>query len=78
MKREELSELLSRSNINKKEFATIAGIPYSTVSNWGVMRSGKILDAPEWVRAFLHYYEKAKKLDYLTDEICAKIAEVKS
>lgn len=76
MKKDEFFELLTKNNINKKEFAQIAGVPYSTVNNWGVSRKGKVLEIPNWVRQFLYYYDRAKKLDYVTREICEKLSEV--
>ena len=77
MKKDEFLELLMKLDISKKEFAEIADVPYPTVSNWGVSRSGKVLEIPNWVRQFLYYYDKARKLDYVTDEICDKLKEVK-
>lgn len=70
-------ELLKKLKINKKEFAKIADIPYSTVNNWGVSRKGKVLEIPNWVRQFLNYYDRARKLEYLTDEICEKLSVAK-
>ena len=65
-------------NINKKEFSNICKVPYSTINNWGgIGANEKLIPIPAWIEPFLHYYDKAKKLDYVTDEICAKIKEVK-
>jgi len=77
MKKDEFMELLKKLKINKKEFAKIADIPYSTVNNWGVSRKGKVLEIPNWVRQFLNYYDRARKLEYLTDEICEKLSVAK-
>ena len=68
---------LKELGINKQEFSDISKVPYSTVTNWGVMRDGKPLVIPNWVEPFLNYYEKAKKLEYVMSEICKKIEDVK-
>ena len=78
MKKDEFLELLNKLSMNKKEFAEIADVPYPTVNNWGVSRGGKILEIPNWVRQFLYYYDKAQKLDYVTDEICQKLHNIKN
>ena len=77
MEKEQFIELLKSTNINKKEFAKIANIPYGTVNNWGLKRQGKIMAIPNWVEPFIYYYLKAKKLEYVTDEICEKLQEIK-
>jgi hypothetical protein len=74
----EFSQRLKDLDLNNKEFSFISNIPYSTVTGWGCIANKKILPIPSWVEPFLNYYEKALKLDYVTDEICAKIKEVKS
>lgn len=77
MEKQKFMNLLELAGINKKEFAKIANIPYGTVNNWGLNRKGKILAIPNWVEPFIYYYLKAKKLEYVTDEICQKLQEVK-
>ena len=77
MGKDEFITLLKELNISKKEFAAIADVPYPTVNNWGVSRKGKVLEIPNWVRKFLYYYERAQKLEYVTDEICEKLNKVK-
>jgi len=64
-------------DINKKDFSNISKVPYSTLNNWGTSSKGKVLPIPPWVEPFLTYYQKAKNLDYLTDEICNKIKKAK-
>ena len=78
MKKDEFMNLLSKLGLNKKEFAQIADIPYSTVNSWGTSRKGVVLEIPNWVRQLLFYYDKARKLDLVTDEICVKLNEVKN
>ena len=78
MKKEDFLQLLENMGMSRKEFAELANIPASTVANWGVKRSGKILEIPNWVLPFMHYYDKAQKLDYLTNEICEKISKAKN
>jgi hypothetical protein len=68
---------IKKLNLNKKEFAGLCKVPYSTVNNWGTTINNKILSVPAWVEPFLDYYEKSIKLDYVMDEICMKIKEVK-
>lgn len=68
---------LKELGINKQDFSEISKVPYSTVTNWGVMREGKPMIIPNWVEQFLDYYEKAKKLEYVMTEICQKIESVK-
>lgn len=77
MQKDEFIKLLKDLNISKKKFAEIADVPYPTVSNWGVSRSGKVLEIPNWVRQFLYYYDRSQKLEYLTSEICQKINDTK-
>ena len=77
MDKNEFTKRLKELNLNNKEFSKISNIPYSTVTGWGCLANKKILPIPLWVEPFLYYYEKSVKLDYVTDEICAKIREVK-
>ena len=77
MTKEEFANKLKSLNLNKKDFAGICGVPYPTVVNWGIMKKGKLLPIPIWVEPFLNYYEKANKLDYVMDEICNKIRDVR-
>ncbi len=78
MERDDFYKRLKELNLNKKDFAQISEIPYSTVNNWGTKGStNKLIPVPNWVRPFLDYYEKAKKLEYVMEEICSKIKEVK-
>ncbi len=77
MNKDKFLSRLKKLNINKMEFANICKVPHPTVNNWGAMRNGKAMTIPPWVEPFLQYYEKALKFDYVTDEICNKIKEVK-
>ena len=77
MEKDQFLEKLKQLDLNKKEFANICKVPYSTINNWGTTINNKVLNIPPWVEPFLEYYEKAKKLEYVTDEICTKIREVK-
>ena len=76
MKKQEFMDLLKKLHLNKKEFAKIASVPYPTVNSWGATRKGVTLEIPNWVREFLFYYEKARKLDILTEEICSKLSKL--
>jgi len=77
MNKNELIKRLKDLNLNKKEFAAICKVPYSTLNSWGALANNKVLPVPAWVEPFLNYYEKSKKLDYVMDEICQKIKEIK-
>ena len=77
MEKEKLNQLLKMAGLTKKEFAQIAKIAYPTVAGWGASRKGKVLEIPNWVEPFIHYYLKAKKLEYVTEEICQRLREVK-
>ena len=77
MTKEVFSNKIKELNLSLKEFSLISNISYSTITGWGCMANKKILPIPSWVEPFLKYYEKALKFDYVTDEICAKIKEVK-
>lgn len=70
MNKDEFIELLKCAKLNKKEFAEIANLPYSTVNGWGVNRKGRVLETPNWVKQFLLLYMKAKKFDLLKEQIC--------
>lgn len=35
MDKNEFQELLSKTGLNKREFAELVGIPYATVNGWG-------------------------------------------
>lgn len=77
MNKDSFQNRLKELELSKQEFSQISKVPYSTVTNWGVMRDGKPMIIPNWVEPFLDYYEKAKKLEYVVSEICQKIQEVK-
>ncbi|MFA6138980.1 MAG: hypothetical protein WC667_12975 [Sulfurimonas sp.] len=78
MKKDEFQTLLKELGLNKKEFSTIADVPYPTVTSWGVSRKGRVLEIPNWVRQFLFYYAKARTLEFVTNEICQKLSNIKS
>ena len=77
MDKEIFLKKLKKLNINKKEFSFLCKVPYSTINNWGTIVNEKPLAIPGWVEPFLLYYDKAQKLDYVTDEICEKIRDAK-
>jgi predicted transcriptional regulator len=77
MTKEQFQNRLKELGINKQDFSEISQVPYSTVTNWGVLRDGKPMVVPIWVEPFLNYYEKAKKLDFVMVEICEKIRIVR-
>jgi hypothetical protein len=75
MDKEQFLEQLNILGLNKKEFSNISKVPYSTINNWGTIVNGKPLVIPSWVEPLLYYYERARNLEYLTDEICSKIRD---
>ena len=77
MNKEQFLNRLKNLNLNKMDFAKISEVPYPTINNWGIKRNDKPMIIPSWVEPFLNYYDKATKLDYVTDEICEKIRLVK-
>jgi len=77
MQKEKLNRLLKMAGLNKKEFAKIAKVAYPTVAGWGASRKGKVLDIPNWVEPFIYYYMRSKQLEYVMEEICGKLEEVK-
>ena len=77
MDKDLLIKRLKVLGLNKKEFAEICKVPYSTLNGWGAQVNGKPLPVPVWVKPFLDYYEKATKLDYVMDEICSKIKDIR-
>ena len=78
MDKELFLEKLKKLDLNKKEFAFLCNTPYSTVNNWGTVIKDKTLPIPGWVEPFLEYYAKSKKLDYIVNDLCDKIKEVKN
>lgn len=77
MEKEQFQARLKKLDLGKQEFSEISRVPYSTVTNWGVLRDGKPMPIPNWVEPFLDYYEKAQKLEYVMSEICSKIEAAK-
>jgi predicted transcriptional regulator len=73
MQKDEFMRLLKEADLNKKEFAQIADVPYPTVNNWGINRQGRVLEIPNWVRQFLYHYMKSKKFDYIKEKVCESI-----
>jgi len=76
MEKDRFKELLKIAKMNKKDFSKITNVPYGTINNWGLNRSGKILPVPNWVEPFMYYYLRSKKLEYIKKEICSKMKEV--
>jgi hypothetical protein len=77
MDKELFQTRLKELDLNKQDFSELSGVAYSTVTNWGVMRDGKPMIIPNWVEPFLNYYEKAKKLEFVMNDICSKIQDAK-
>ena len=70
---------LKNLELSLNEFSRISNISYSTINNWGFVKdNGKAIAVPDWVEPFLDYYEKAKKYDYLKDEIYDVMKELEN
>jgi len=64
MQLSEFKQLLKKADMNKKDFAALTKISYGTVNSWGVEGRAEV---PEWIRPFLYFYIKSKKLDKIKD-----------
>lgn len=60
----EFENQLQTINLNKKEFANIVDMSYTSVTNW--KQSDSI---PNWVDSWLYYYKKSKILDDFIESI---------
>ena len=58
MERDEFNELLKKANLTKKEFASILGISYTSVNNWGSPQN-----IPYWVASWLENYIARKRFE---------------
>lgn len=74
MTTDEFNNELKTIGLSRKEFAAVAGIAYSTVSNW----HDENRPVPSWVPAFLRYYRKAKTFDVIVDAIDAVRCDCKN
>lgn len=64
MEREELNTLLKKANLSKKEFASILGIEYTSMNNWGSSQN-----IPYWVSSWLENYIDKKRFDTIKQVI---------
>ena len=56
MEKEEFKQLLKTAELTKKEFASIIGINFGSINNWGSTQN-----IPYWVKSWLeNYIEKCK------------------
>ena len=70
MEREEFNILLKKANLSKKEFASILGIEYTSMNNWGSSQN-----IPYWVSSWLDNYIKAKTLDSVVEAVRPYVAQ---
>ena len=64
MNNEQFEELLKKACINKKEFAGLVEMNYTSVTNWASNNN-----VPRWVKSWLENYIKAKDLDRVADAV---------
>ena len=70
MTKSQFNSKLKELGLTLVSFSDISGVSYSTINNWGFVKENKkMIAVPEWVEHFLDYYAKAKKYDYLKNEI---------
>lgn len=65
MLKAELTNILNKLNLSKKEFANLSNISYNTVNNW----NDENRPVPPWVKSWLENYIKAKDLDRVADAV---------
>ena len=64
MNNEDFEELLKNANLNKKEFATLVEMNYTSVTNWAGNNN-----VPKWVKSWLENYIKAKEMDKVVEAV---------
>lgn len=64
MKNEDFERLLKVANINKKTFASLVEMNYTSVTNWSSNNN-----VPKWVKSWLENYIKAKDLDRVAEAV---------
>lgn len=62
MNYDEFDLLLKKIDLNKKEFAQMVGMSYTSVTNWK-----QVEELPAWVDSWLKNYAKSKKFDTAKD-----------
>ena len=65
MKKEELTQILDKIGLSKKEFASKCDISYNTVNNWNDDNK----PVPPWVSSWLDNFIKAKRMDAVVDAV---------
>jgi len=58
MTNDEFVKELKKINLNKKEFAALTELAYSTVANWSSSDN-----VPSWVKSWLENYIEKKRFD---------------
>ncbi len=64
MENEQFEELLKQAQINKKKFAELVEMNYTSVTNWSSNNN-----VPKWVKSWLENYIKARDLDKVAEAI---------
>jgi hypothetical protein len=64
MKINEFEVKLKESNLNKKSFSDLTGIPYPTILGWNNLKK-----TPVWVETWLNNYIKAKSYDDVKNKV---------
>lgn len=63
MKKDEFIQKLQELGLNKREFAELSELAYSTVNNWNDTST----PIPKWVLSWLDNYSKAIKYDRIKE-----------
>lgn len=62
MDNQTFEELLKKAKLNKKEFASLVEMNYTSVTNWSSNNN-----VPKWVRSWLENYIKAKDIENVAE-----------
>ncbi|MDO7253876.1 XRE family transcriptional regulator [Helicobacter cappadocius] len=63
MRKDEFMQKLQELGLNKREFAELSELAYSTVNNWNDTST----PIPKWVSSWLENYAKATKYEKIKD-----------
>ena len=70
MEHEVFLKKLIEADLNKKSFAVVTGLAYSTVANWSTTNN-----IPSWVSSWLENYIKAQSMDKVVEAVRPYVAQ---